>query len=351
MPSTSSVALDPPAAAVRRVLPAPADAVVIAAPPPPAAMAVPGRAGAFLELTKPRITRLVTLTSAGGFLLAPLAPGWSAAALATVAAGALVGTALSAAGANTLNQHAERRRDALMPRTAGRPLPTGRVAPTEALSLGIALCAAGLVTLWICCGPAPALVSLATILSYVFCYTPLKPITPWAALVGAVPGALPPLIGWCAAAAVPARTAGLDPLPFAGLADAGGWSLVALMVVWQLPHVLALSWMYRDDYARGGHRVLPAIEAEPRLTSYCVALTSLLLIPATLLPAWAIPDRLGPAYITVAALSGVAFAAVALRLTAVRTRDAARAVFFGSIIHLPLLLLAMLAEVVVRALR
>ncbi|MCC6678879.1 MAG: protoheme IX farnesyltransferase [Phycisphaerales bacterium] len=323
------------------------DSVAIAAQPTcvtlPAELIAPAQTGLFralVETTKPRITRLVTITSIVGFVMAAIARTWTFESLATLAVAAIAGTALSAAGANALNQWMERRRDALMRRTAGRPLPRGNVAPAAVLATGIGLGIAGVSLLLAFCGPVPALVSLACILVYVLAYTPLKPISPIATFVGAIPGALPPLIGWSAASAAPG---------FAPLLEPAGLSLFAIMFIWQIPHFLAIAWMYQDDYAKGGFRVLPLLPNGGPRTARTVALWTLLLVPATLAPAWFMPDRLGWAYLTIAGVSGVAFAWLAARLVIHRTRPAARRVFFASIIHLPLLLVAMVGEALIRA--
>lgn len=338
--TVSTVVLDPAG------LPA-ADSVVLAAQPTcvtlPVELITPAQTGLFralVETTKPRITRLVTITSIVGFVMAALARAWTFESLATIAFGAIAGTALSAAGANALNQWMERRRDALMRRTAGRPLPRGNVAPAAVLATGVALGVAGVALLLALCGPVPALVSLACILVYVLAYTPLKPVSPVATFVGAIPGALPPLIGWSAASAAPG---------FASLLEPGGLSLFAIMFIWQIPHFLAIAWMYQDDYAKGGFRVLPVLPNGGPRTARTVAFWTLLLVPATLAPAWFMPDRLGWAYITIAGVSGLAFAWLAGRLVLNRTRPAARRVFFASIIHLPLLLVAMVGEALIRA--
>lgn len=294
---------------------------------------------ALIQTTKPRITRLVTVTSAVGFAMAAVGRTWSFDQLALLAAGAVTGTALSAAGANAINQFMERRRDALMPRTARRPLPRGDIAPITVLSTGVALSVVGVALLAAVCGPVPAMLSLTCVLVYVLAYTPLKTRSALATFVGAIPGALPPLIGWSAASPAP----GLEPL-----FEAGGLALFAIMFIWQIPHFLAIAWMYQDDYAKGGYRVLPLLVNGGPRTARTVAIWTLLLIPATLAPAWLLPDRLGAFYITVAATSGLAFGVLAARLAVLRTRPAARRVFFASIIHLPLLLTAMVGEALVR---
>lgn len=296
------------------------------------------------ELTKPRITRLVTITSAVGFVMGAVGRStWLTWDLLIAAVGALAGTALSAAGASALNMWMERDRDALMPRTCGRPLPRARVTPRTAFMAGTLLCVAGVGTLLATAGIAAATVSFATIILYVLLYTPLKPVTTVSTIIGAVPGALPPLIGWCAA------TANGPELPWAPLMQAGGWSLFLLMFVWQIPHFLAIAWMYRDDYAKGGYRMLPLLDPTGVRTSKTILLWSAALLPATLSPALAMPGRLGAAYAVFAVASGALYFYLAVRFNAEPNRDNARRVFLASIMHLPLLLMAMVVDAMINA--
>lgn len=348
MPSTSvrpaisaAATLDPAVVALPQQADAPAPTTCITLPGQLAGPVHTSTFRALVETTKPRITRLVTITSIVGFAMAAVARAWTFEQLATIAAGAMVGTALSAAGANAINQWMERRRDSLMRRTAGRPLPRGNVEPRAVLATGVTLGVAGVALLLALCGPVPALLSLACILVYVLAYTPLKPISPVATFVGAIPGALPPLIGWSAASSAPGAAALLEP---------GGLALFAIMFIWQIPHFLAIAWMYQDDYAKGGFRVLPVLPNGGERTARTVALWTLLLLPATLAPAWFMPDRLGWGYASIALISGLAFAWLAARLVIDRSRPAARRVFFASIIHLPLLLVAMVGEALIRTL-
>ena len=301
---------------------------------------------ALVELAKPRITKLVTMTAGVGFVLGVFGRGFGWGELAAVGAGCLMGTAASAAGANALNQWWECARDALMPRTASRPLPMGRLTSGAAFGAGVLCSVVGVGLLLALCGPAAALVSLATILIYVLVYTPSKPVTPINTLIGAVPGALPPMIGWCAAMGVgtPVMRVWYEPLMLGG-----GWSLFALMFVWQLPHFFAIAWMYKDDYAAGGHRMLSWYDATGRWTGLTIVATSALLVPATLLPVWALPGVLGVGYGVVAGVTGVVYLVLCLRLLRGMHRPAARRVFLASIIHLPVLLVAMVVEVLVRA--
>jgi len=293
-----------------------------------------------LETTKPRITRMVTITSMVGFALAALGRSWAIPELMLAVFGCVVGTALSAAGANAMNQWQERDLDARMPRTADRPLPTNRTSPRAVLVLSLALCALGVATLMLVNGIVPAAVSAACVVSYVAWYTPLKTKTPWATVVGAIPGALPPLIGWAA---------GRPDAGWMSIGEAGGLSLFALMFVWQLPHFMAIAWVYREDYARGGYKVLPVIDPSGRTTSLVIMTTTLVLVPMTIAPAFALPDLLGGVYITIASVSGLGVLYFAFKVCRNRTLENARAVFIVSIIHLPLLLIAMVGEAVIRA--
>lgn len=291
---------------------------------------------ALIESTKPGITRMVTITALVGLVLAALVVRpLEAAELAILVAGVGVGTWLTAGGANALNEWIERRADARMHRTAGRPLPREAVRPGQVLAFAAAINVAGLAVLLAVGGPIPALVSLACIITYVAMYTPLKPLTPLSTLVGAIPGALPPLIGWTAVA---------GPGDAASLLGAGGLALFALMFVWQLPHFLAIAWMYAGDYERGGFRVLPVIDPARTATSVCILATAILLIPATLAPWWAMAPHVGPAYGLVALSTGLGYVWLAVRLVRRRTREAARTVFFASIIHLPVLMVVLVAD-------
>jgi heme o synthase len=319
----------------------------------------PSKFGSMMELTKPRITRLVTMTAAVGYALALPSRSWTTAELALSAATCILGTALSSSGANALNQWIERHRDARMPRTAHRPLPAGNLLPFEALAVGITTSILGVATLAIFNGLAAALVSLVTILIYVLVYTPTKPLTPLNTLIGAIPGALPPLIGWAAAMSLGTSAAVLAPTTleappvaqawYSSLLMQGGWSLFALMFVWQLPHFLAIAWMYRHDYQAGGFKMLPLYDQTGKLTALTIFVTSLLLLPATLWPAWALPNVLSKGYAAVALVTGIIYIGLCFHLARSMTTPRARLVFFASIIHLPILLLAMVAEVGINA--
>ncbi len=270
--------------------------------------------------------------------MAALTRAWSW-ELALLGVATLVGTALSAAGANAINQWMERERDGRMDRTKGRPIPSGRVSAGAVLWSGIALSVVGVGVL-LFAGIAPALVSLACVVSYVAVYTPMKTRTTLSTFVGAIPGALPPLIGTTAALG-----GGVE-----ALRDPMGLSLFAIMFVWQLPHFLAIAWMYREDYEAGGYVMLPSVDADGRVTATAMTLWSWALIPATLLPAVFMPERVGMVYPWLAVLTGVGYSVLCARLAMTRRREDARRVFFASIAHLPLLLLVLVGEGVTRTL-
>jgi heme o synthase len=283
-----------------------------------ATAAVPARRGiwAFVELTKPGITRMVLLTTAAGFYLA------STGLDVLLFLHALVGTGLAAAGTNALNQYRERELDAGMKRTARRPLPSGRLTPRQALlfSSGIALLGIGYLAVTVnALAAALVTVSLAT---YVWIYTPLKLRTPLATEIGAVPGALPILAGWVAAGG--------------GLADAAGWGLFLVLFFWQMPHFFALAWVYRDDYRRVGFRLRGAIDPDGRSTALLTVGYTVALVAASAVPF--LTGISGAPYLAGALLLGGGFLATTLGLLAGATEQRARRIFFGSILYLPLLL-------------
>ena len=278
----------------------------------------------WLELTKPRITTMVVFTALVGFVTATSASPWTGLLLA-----ALAGTGLVAAGASALNQVLERDTDALMHRTRTRPIPAGRIRPLEASLFGALLTVAGLALLGGLNGPLAALVAFSTWASYLFLYTPLKRRSHLATLVGAVPGALPPVIGWAAAS---------DRL------EPGAFILFAIVFLWQIPHFLAIAWLYRDDYERGGLKVLPVIDREGRLTGRQAVLHSVALLVVSLAPVAA--GLGGTPYLVGALTLGVGLTLAALQLARLRSLPAARYLFLASVLYLPaltsLLLLASL---------
>jgi protoheme IX farnesyltransferase len=269
----------------------------------------------YLELTKPRITLMVVLTALMGFVLAaPASP------FAWVLAATLAGTGLVAAGASALNMVVERRTDALMRRTQARPVPAGRLAAAEATAFGLALTTLGLAVLAWFAGALAAGVAAVTWLSYVLLYTPLKTRTSLATIVGAFPGALPPVIGWAAA-----RHA-IEP---------GAFILFAIMFLWQIPHFLAIAWIYREDYARGGLPMLPVLDPEGRITGRQAVAHTLALVVVSLTPPAA--GLAGSVYLAGALVLGIGFAAVAVASAVHRDVVWARRLFLASLAYLVLL--------------
>jgi protoheme IX farnesyltransferase len=281
----------------------------------PAALVKTAAAGDYLELTKPRITLMVVLTALVGFVMASRG-GVSALALAAL----LAGVALVASGASALNMLLERDTDALMRRTQERPLPASRLQPSDVLVFGSVLSALGLFGLYWFSGPAAAAVAFATWASYLFFYTPLKRRTSLSTLVGAVPGALPPVIGWAAAR---------------GSVEPAAFLLFAILFLWQIPHFLAIAWIYRDDYARGGLPMLPVLDPEGHLTGRQAVSHSLALLFVSLAPAAA--GLAGRVYLVGAVLLGMALTVVALQAAIARSAPAARRLFLASVIYLPAL--------------
>ncbi len=222
------------------------------------------RAAAYLELTKPRITFLIVLTSAAGFVLGSRGP-----VNYLVLAHALVGIGLLSSGIGTLNQFIERDLDGLMRRTADRPLPSGRLLPFEALWFGVILTLMAELYLALFVNTLTALLGLTVITGYLLVYTPLKTRTSLSTALGAFPGAMPPLMGWTAAR---------------GEIDVSAWVLFAILFLWQFPHFLAIAWMYREDYGRAGIRMLPVVEPDGRVTGQQIIAYSLMLVPVSLLP-------------------------------------------------------------------
>jgi protoheme IX farnesyltransferase len=294
------------------------------------------------ELTKPGITKLVTITALVGLGLGGLHYGglgaWDWVRLIL---GVGIGTAIASGGANALNMWYESDRDAMMRRTRVRPIPSKRLTPRFVLLFGLAMTILGCVVLGVTAGMLPALVSLVTAASYVLIYTPLKPITITNTLIGAVPGALPTMIGTTAVAA----GTGFEPL-----ADPVGLMLFCIMFLWQLPHFFAIAWMCRVDYESGGFRMLPIVDPVGNHTAATMLITSALLIPAGLAPLWITPELSGWATGTASVVLGLMLVWLSLRFAITRTDRAARVAFFGSIIHLPVYLIVLVAEAGVRGL-
>jgi protoheme IX farnesyltransferase len=281
-----------------------------------------GRAADFLILSKPRLNLLVVLTATAGYYL-----GAGTSVDLIVLAHTVVGTALVAAAASALNQVAERDLDARMERTRLRPLPDGRMQSSDARLFGIVSAIVGVVVLAVGANPLAAGVALATLVSYLFIYTPLKRRTPLATVVGAVPGALPPVIGWAAAR---------NDLPLSA------WVLFGIVFLWQMPHFLAIAWMYRDDYARARVPLLPVVEPDGRSTGRQVVVYATALLPFSALPA--ATGLAGPVYVAGAFVLGALFLALGCRFAQKRTTADARWLFLGSIVYLPVLWILMIAD-------
>jgi len=291
------------------------------APAPLAAAVVSDRARAFWELTKPGITRMVMLTAAAGFCLAARPIDW------LLLLHTMIGVALAAGGTNALNQWVERSADAHMRRTAGRPLPSGRLGVNEALVFSAGIASVGIIYLLVLVNALTAVLVSLSLTSYVFVYTPLKRRTWLATLVGAVPGALPVLAGWTAAG---------------GGIDRFGIVLFMILFLWQMPHFYALAWIYRDDYRRGGFQMLTVVDPSGRRAArqavlYTVALLALSLLPGLL-------GLAGGVYLAGAIAFGLTLLAASLPLLRERSDRQAWRLFFGSVAYLPLLFILMVAD-------
>ena len=276
----------------------------------------------WLELTKPRITLLILICTAVGYWF-----GCGASFQWTILAHALLGTALLASGTSALNQWYEVDSDAKMRRTRGRPLPAGRIKRRHGLAFGLLLSAAGFTDLWYGTNLLAAAIGLFTLLSYLLLYTPLKQRSPACTAVGAIPGAMPPLIGYVAAGH--------------GI-DAGALALFLILFVWQFPHFDAIAWMYRDDYARGGIRMLPVIDPDGKSTARRIVFCSLLLIPISLAPPFL--GMTGLVYAATAPAGGVGLLYFGVRLGRERTLARAHALLLATVFYLPALLGVMLLD-------
>ncbi len=280
------------------------------------------RVAAYLELTKPRITFLIVLTAAAGFALAS-----SAHIDYTGLLRSMLGIALLSSGIATINQYMERDLDALMRRTANRPLPSGKLVPNEALMFGVSLIVLAEVYLAVLVNPLTALLGLTVIAGYLFGYTPLKTRTTLSTMVGAFPGAVPPLIGWAAARG----TIGLE-----------AWVLFAILFLWQFPHFLAIAWMYREDYTRAGILMLPVVEPDGRVTAQQIVVYTILLLPVSLLPT--VLGVSGKVYLYGAIVLGLLFLYSSVRAAFSKSRQEARRLLLASVIYLPLLFILMVLD-------
>ncbi|HEX5473415.1 MAG TPA: heme o synthase [Vicinamibacterales bacterium] len=279
------------------------------------------RALDFLTLAKPRLNFLVVVSAMAGYAMAGMDAG------AVTLLGTLVGTGLVAGGASALNQLLERDTDALMRRTRMRPLPDQRLQPIEAFVFGVAIAITGLLMLAAAANLLAAAVALATLLSYVVVYTPMKRRTSFATVVGAIPGALPPVIGWAAVR---------------NDVSVEAWILFGIVFLWQLPHFLAIAWLFRDDYGRAGLPMLPVIDPDGRSTGRQAIIYGAALIPLSLAPT--LIGMTGAVYFAGALLLGMAFLWLTIRFARTRTTHDARVAFFASITYLPLLWILMIAD-------
>ena len=269
----------------------------------------------YVTLTKPRLNFLVLLTTIAAYSL-----GSKDASTLVRLIHTFVGTALVAGGASALNQAWERDTDRLMRRTRLRPIADSRLTATQGAVFGVILCALGAVELWIFVNPLTSIVAIATALSYVIFYTPLKPVTSLSTLAGAIPGALPAVIGWAAAT----NTLSIE-----------AWVLFGIVFMWQMPHFLALAWMYRDEYAAAGIKLLPVLEPDGRSTGRQAVLYTAALVPMSLMPT--LVGLASPWYLMGAITLGAILMLFSVEFAATRTMPAARRLFFGSILYLPIL--------------
>lgn len=273
----------------------------------------------FADLVKARLTTLVLLTTLVGFYL-----GWNGAMNFVLLFNSLAATALVAAGASALNQWLERDYDAKMRRTQSRPLPSGRMQPATVAIFGGVCSVAGLVYLALAVNLLTSVIGAVTLVSYLFIYTPLKRVTWLNTAIGAVPGALPPLMGWTAAR---------------GELGSEGWALFAILFFWQLPHFFAIAWIYKDDYERAGFKMLPGIDPEGQRTAHQAISNTLALLAVSLFPF--VFKMAGTTYLAGALVLGAGFLWSAIQFSRHLTLARARHLFFASIIYLPLLLALM----------
>jgi heme o synthase len=273
----------------------------------------------YLTLTKPEVNLLILMTTSAGYYLGERGAFHLAGLLHT-----LIGTLLVASGTATLNQYMERAYDAQMRRTAQRPLVSGRVSPREALSLGFLLSLAGGIYLVLTVNVLAAVLAVSTLLSYLLVYTPLKRKTSLCTLLGAIPGAMPTLIGWAGAANGLSRDA---------------WFLFAVLFLWQFPHFLAIALMYREDYAHAGFRMLPDFDADGRFTRAEIIGCTILLIVITMFP---LTGHVAPFYLLAMAGSGLFFLYYGAKLAKSASRSAASRLVHASVLYLPVVLAAMM---------
>ncbi len=270
---------------------------------------------AYLELTKPRIAFMLVLTSAASFYLGA-AKGFDV----MLFVNSMIGIALLAFGVATLNQVWERKTDALMERTARRPLPTQKLSAAEALAFGVSLCLVAEIYLAFLVNGLTAILGLIVIVGYVLLYTPLKTRTSASTAIGAIPGAMPPLMGWTASA---------------NEISLGAWALFALLFLWQFPHFLAIAWMYKEQYAKAGILMLPVIEPEGKITARQIVVFTVILLPVSLAPFFL--GFAGLIYLVGASLLGLWFLAASIKTARAKTVEQARKLLLVSVLYLPLI--------------
>jgi protoheme IX farnesyltransferase len=286
---------------------------------------IPVRLADLWEMTKPGITLMVVLTAGLGFLLAE---GRSFNFILLVHT--LLGTGLVSAGASVLNQVLERDSDALMHRTATRPLPAGRMDPDAALFFGVVLAVLGLADLALGANLLTGLLGAVALAGYVFVYTPLKRVSSLATIIGAVPGAIPPMMGWAAVR---------------NELDLAAWVLFGILFFWQLPHFLAIAWLCREDYARGGFPMLPVLDPDGTRTGRQAILYGAALVPISLLPS--LLGLMGTVYFVGALAFGLIYLGFSFGFASVRSNPGARRLMLASLLYFPALLLIMLLDRVV----
>ena len=281
-----------------------------------ATLTQPSKLSAYITLTKPDVSFLVLMTTGAGYYMGARGPvGW------LHMLHVVFGTMMIGAGTAALNHYIERESDRYMRRTASRPLPTGQLTPAEALRFGIVLSIAGALDLYISAGWLPCFLGLITWLGYLLAYTPLKKRTVWATFIGAIPGAIPPMIGWAAAT---------------GKIDAGAWLLFAILFFWQFPHFHAIAWMYREDYARAGILMLPVVDKDGTRTFRQIILYAASLVAVSLLPA--VMGFAGVLYFFGALVTCTGLVQVCLWAANSKTNTRAKWLMHATVMHIPILL-------------
>ena len=279
------------------------------------AIGVREKLAAYVELTKPRIALMLVLTAAAGFYL-----GTVNNFDAVLFINSMLGIALLAFGVATLNQVWERKTDALMERTAKRPLPSQKLSLTEALTFGVSLCIVAEIYLAFLVNGLTAILGLVVIVGYVLLYTPLKTRTSASTAIGAIPGALPPLMGWTASA---------------NEISLGAWALFAMLFLWQFPHFLAIAWMYKEQYAKAGILMLPVIEPDGKITARQIVIFTIILLPVSLAPFFL--GFAGLIYLIGASVLGLWFLVASIKAARAKTVEQARKLLLVSVLYLPLI--------------